>query len=81
MLRRGINAEVFDAKYPGTYRVKYDIKGSGFRVQGSGKTNSPLVSIIIPFKDKPELLDVCIHSILDKSNNCDTNLFNFSALL
>jgi GT2 family glycosyltransferase len=34
------------------YRVKYDIIGN------------PLVSIIIPFKDKPELLETCIKSLL-----------------
>jgi len=65
--RRDIDAEVLDAKYPGTYRVKYEIKGSVFRVQGSGKNKLPLVSIVIPFKDKPELLDVCINSVLDIS--------------
>ena len=55
MKRRDINAKILNGKYPGTYRVKYDIKGS------------PLVSIVIPFKDKPELLDMCINSIIDKS--------------
>lgn len=39
----------------GTYRVFREIKGT------------PLVSIIIPFKDKPELLSTCIHSIIDRS--------------
>lgn len=53
--RREINAEVIDGKYAGTYRVKYAIK------------NTPLVSIIIPFKDKPELLEVCIESLLSLS--------------
>jgi glycosyltransferase involved in cell wall biosynthesis/SAM-dependent methyltransferase len=40
----------------GTYRVFREIKGE------------PLVSIIIPFKDKPELLDACINSILQRSS-------------
>ena len=53
--RRGISAKVENAKDPGTYRIKYDIKGE------------PLVSIIIPFKDMPELLEMCVNSILDKS--------------
>lgn len=53
--RRGVSGEVLNAKYPGTYRVKYKTK------------NNPLVSIIIPFKDKPELLDMCVNSILEKS--------------
>jgi len=39
----------------GTYRVHREIK------------NTPLVSIIIPFKDKPELLESCINSIIQKS--------------
>ena len=53
--RRGLKAKVINSKYPGTYKVEYEIK------------NNPLVSIIIPFKDKPELLDMCINSILKKS--------------
>ncbi len=40
----------------GTYRVFREIRGK------------PLVSIIIPFKDKPELLDACIGSILSKTD-------------
>ncbi|MHB8100033.1 MAG: glycosyltransferase [Sulfuricurvum sp.] len=55
MKRRGIDALVCDGKYPGTYRVKYSIIGN------------PTVSIIIPFKDKPELLTLCIESILQKT--------------
>ncbi len=53
--RRQIKAKVLNGKYPGTYRVQYDIIGN------------PLVSIIIPFKDKPELLKICIESIVFKS--------------
>ena len=53
--RRQLNAEVLNGKYPGTYRVKYAIE------------TEPLVSIIIPFKDKPDLLTMCIESILTKS--------------
>jgi glycosyltransferase involved in cell wall biosynthesis len=53
--RRSLSAKVQNGKYPGTYRVQYDIK------------DEPLVSIIIPFKDKPELLDMSINSVLDKS--------------
>ena len=40
----------------GTYRVNREIKGE------------PLVSIVIPFKDKPELLDSCLNSILKLSS-------------
>ncbi len=39
----------------GSYRVVREINGN------------PLVSIIIPFKDKPELLDACLNSILTKT--------------
>jgi glycosyltransferase involved in cell wall biosynthesis len=55
MKRRKQNAIVHNGKFPGTYRVKYEIVGN------------PLVSIIIPFKDRPELLKMCIESILAKS--------------
>jgi glycosyltransferase involved in cell wall biosynthesis len=55
MKRRGIQAEIHKGKYAGTYRVKYQLN------------EFPLVSIVIPFKDKPELLDMCINSILEKS--------------
>jgi len=55
MRRRGIAAKVHNGKHPGTYRVKYKIK------------DTPLVSITIPFKDKPELLRMCIESILEKT--------------
>lgn len=40
----------------GTYRVFRDIRGE------------PLVSIIIPFKDKPDLLDACIGKILESTH-------------
>ena len=50
--RRGIKAKVIPQEMDHYYRVKYEIEGN------------PLVSIIIPFKDKPELLDTCIKSLL-----------------
>lgn len=40
----------------GSYRVHREIKGE------------PLVSIVVPFKDKPELLDSCLNSILNRSS-------------
>ena len=55
MKRRKIEAVVKNGKYPGTYKVEYPIK------------NNPLVSIIIPFKDKSELLTMCIESIISKT--------------
>ena len=49
--RRGINGEVVNGKTAGTYRVRYEIE------------NSPLVSVIIPFRDQPQLLEMCLSSI------------------
>lgn len=40
----------------GSYRVHREVKGN------------PLVSIVVPFKDKPELLDSCLNSILNRSS-------------
>ncbi|NOY16905.1 MAG: glycosyltransferase [Gammaproteobacteria bacterium] len=53
--RRKIDADLVDEKEPFFFRVKRRIKGS------------PLVSIVIPFRDKPDLLNTCINSILDYS--------------
>jgi glycosyltransferase involved in cell wall biosynthesis/LmbE family N-acetylglucosaminyl deacetylase len=54
--RRNIDAQVLNGDFAGTYRVKRTI------------IDSPLVSIIIPFKDRPDLLTLCIESILNKSS-------------
>ena len=51
-----IAAHVTNGQNPGTYRVLYNI------------TRKPLVSIIIPFKDKPELLEMCLNSIYTKTS-------------
>ena len=56
MQRRGIDGDVEHGKYPGTYRVERHIIGK------------PLVSIIVPFKDKPDLLELCLGSILEKTS-------------
>ncbi len=53
--RRGIDGWVEHGNLPHYFRVRYVIK------------DNPLVSIIIPFKDKPELLEMCVNSILEKS--------------
>lgn len=50
----GVSVEFGSLK--GTYRVHREIHGN------------PLVSIVIPFKDKPELLDSCLNSILNRSS-------------
>jgi len=54
--RRNINAKVEYANISHNFRVRYEIQGK------------PLVSIIIPFKDKPELLDMCVNSLIDKTS-------------
>lgn len=54
LVRRGIEGQV-TAIDNGRYRVKYRIKGS------------PLISIIIPMRDKVDLLRKCLKSILEKS--------------
>jgi len=56
MQRRGVEASIEYGNLNHFFRVKYAIIGQ------------PLVSIIIPFKDKPELLDMCVNSILEKSS-------------
>lgn len=52
--RRGLEGEVL-AGFGGHYRVRYRVRGS------------PLVSIIIPTKDKIELLKRCVESIESKT--------------
>ncbi|MCP3928182.1 MAG: glycosyltransferase, partial [Bacteroidetes bacterium] len=53
--RNNLNGEVVFARYQGSYRARYQVH------------DTPLVSIIIPFKDKPDLLKNVINSILEKS--------------
>jgi len=57
MDRRGIKGEGLHANIPYFFRIKRDIL----------QDPAPLVSIVVPFKDKPEFLDSCIGTILDKS--------------
>lgn len=49
--RQGITGRVEDGPYAGYYRMRYDIEGE------------PKVSIIIPTRDRLDLLKVCIDSI------------------
>jgi len=51
MARRNINAVVTEGFFRNSYRVKYEIIGN------------PLISIIIPTKDKVPVLKTCINSI------------------
>jgi GT2 family glycosyltransferase len=53
--RRGVDARVLSTFKDHYYRVEYPI------------SSNPLVSIVIPFKDKPELLKVCVESLLEKT--------------
>lgn len=55
LARRGVRAEVLDANLPHFFRVRRAIE------------DEPLVSILIPFKDQPELLKQCIGSVLERS--------------
>jgi O-antigen biosynthesis protein len=54
--RRAIDAVADTGPYPNTYRVRRNIPGQ------------PLVSILLPFRDKPELLSTCIQSVLEKTD-------------
>jgi len=54
--RRRIAGEARLGDRPGTYRVAREVSGK------------PVVSIVIPFRDKPELLEQCISSILRKTD-------------
>ncbi len=53
--RRGISASILEGKQLGSYRIQYKV------------IDDPLVSIVIPFKDQPKLLVMCIESILAKT--------------
>lgn len=52
----GREANIHYGKLPNTYRVEYAIP-----------ENAPLVSLLIPTRDKIELLEACVRSILEKT--------------
>jgi len=54
LIRRNIQGEVLENPHVSTYLVKYD-------------NNNPLISIIIPIKDKAKMTRRCIDSIYNKS--------------
>jgi GT2 family glycosyltransferase len=64
--RREIDATVEHANKHHYFRVKYPIKGE------------PLVSIIIPFKDRPELLEMSVSSVLEKSTYTNYEIIGIS---
>jgi glycosyltransferase involved in cell wall biosynthesis len=66
--RRKIKADVVEIKdRPTNYRLKYHLPAK-----------QPKVSIIIPFKDKPELLRKCVESILTKTTYKDYEIILLS---
>ena len=54
--KSGIAADIDDGAFPGTYRTTYKIQGT------------PLVSIVLPFKDQPQLLDRCLESVFSQTH-------------
>ena len=60
--RRGLNACVEDGLHEGTYRVRHAISGQ------------PLVSIIVPFRDRADLLSQCFGAILERSSYANFEL-------
>ena len=56
MQRRGEEASVEPGPFPNTFRVHRNV------------VDTPLVSILIPFRDKPALLMSCVTSILERTD-------------
>jgi GT2 family glycosyltransferase len=56
LARNHINGEVYEGLHSGSYRIKREIMGN------------PLVSIIVPTKDKINMLKRCVESILQKTD-------------
>jgi len=66
--RRGIEAEVLDANIPHFFRVRRRLLDDP----------PALVSIVIPFRDKPELLRMCVGSILERTTYRDFEVVGVS---
>lgn len=66
LARRQIDADIVDGNLPNFYQVKRVIKGR------------PLVSIIIPFKDKVGLLSSCVRAILSKTRYSNFEIIGVS---
>lgn len=56
MQRRGEEGAIEPGPFPNTFRVRRNVVGE------------PLVSILIPFRDKPALLMSCVSSILERTD-------------
>lgn len=54
-IRNNLNANIEKGLFHNSYRIKFNLE------------NKPLVSIIIPFKDQPKLLQNCLNSIINLS--------------
>lgn len=59
LVRQGIQGRVDEGYVPGTHRVVYE------------RVGNPLVSIIIPNRDKLEFLEPCVESVLEKTSYAD----------
>lgn len=54
-IRNNLNADIEKGTFHNSYRIKYILK------------SKPLISIIVPFKDQPKLLQTCLNSIINLS--------------
>ena len=60
--RRGTPGEVLDGLHPGTTRVRFAVRGR------------PLVSVIVPTRDRVDLLRPCVEGVLERSTYRDVEL-------
>lgn len=68
LARREVKAEVLDANIPHFFRIKRALL----------EDPPALVSIVIPFRDKPELLRMCVGSILERTTYSDFEVVGVS---
>ena len=64
--RRGLAATARPTVFPGIYRVNYELVGE------------PLVSIVVPFKDRADLLRLCVESVEKHSTYANFELIGIS---
>ena len=73
LMRRGLRAELKQGADPDIYHLLYDTSVSGReRCTRSGSENTAIaphrvVSVIIPSKDHPEVLEKCLHSFRERT--------------
>lgn len=63
--RRGVRAYLETGADPDIYHVRYNI--DRIRKEYSGKAKTGMVSVIIPSKDHPELLEQCLSSFRERT--------------